>query len=126
MKILIRVAWVLGLGLMVWLLVRAGVTPILGLLSQAGWMLLWLIPLHALPLMLDALGWRALLRHYCRSLMLFAIAARLFTGCMNAIFDPGACSATSSISGIDATSNARRPFSARVLMTHGEGLALTA
>jgi putative membrane protein len=75
MKILIRVAWVLGLGLMVGLFVRAGVAPILELLSQAGWVLIWLIPLHALPLLLDALGWRALLSHYRHSRMLFAIAA---------------------------------------------------
>ena len=45
---------------------------------------------------------------------------------MKAMRAPGACSATSSISGIEATSNAVTPLSARVLITQGEGLALTA
>ena len=54
------------------------------------------------------------------------MAARLFTGCMKAIRAPGACAATSSISGIEATSKDVTPFAARALMTHGEGFALTA
>ena len=39
---------------------------------------------------------------------------------------PGACSATSSISGIEATSKDVTPLAIRVSMTHGEGFALTA
>ncbi len=54
------------------------------------------------------------------------MALRLLTGCMKARRAPGAYSATSSISGIEATSNARIPSLARALMTHGEGFALTA
>ena len=54
------------------------------------------------------------------------VAARLFTGCMKAMRDPGACFATSSTSFSEATSNPVTPFCARVSMTQGEGLAFTA
>jgi hypothetical protein len=47
-------------------------------------------------------------------------------GCIKAMRAPGAWAATSSISGMEATSNDARPLSARVLITHGEGLAFTA
>jgi putative membrane protein len=62
MKWLMRMALLLGTTLAVWLVLRAGLGPILALLSAAGWVLLWLVPLHALPLLLDTLGWRTLLR----------------------------------------------------------------
>lgn len=51
----------LGLALLVALVVWNGRSDILQLLDTAGWALLWLIPFHALPLLLDAEGWRALL-----------------------------------------------------------------
>jgi putative membrane protein len=57
-----RIALLLGTMLSVVLVLREGLGPILMLLSSAGWTLLWLVPLHALPLGLDALGWRTLLR----------------------------------------------------------------
>jgi putative membrane protein len=57
-----RIALLLGTTLSVVLVLREGLRPILTLLSVAGWTLLWLVPLHALPLGLDALGWRTLLR----------------------------------------------------------------
>ncbi len=52
----------LGLGLLLALVVHGGATEILALLATAGWSLLWLVPFHALPIALDAEGWRVLLR----------------------------------------------------------------
>ncbi len=48
------------------------------------------------------------------------------TGCMKAMRAPGANFDTSSISGIDATSNDITPLAARASITHGEGFAFTA
>jgi putative membrane protein len=62
MRWVMRVALILGTTLCVVLVLRGGLGPILVLLAAAGWRLLWLVPLHALPLMLDVLGWRTLLR----------------------------------------------------------------
>jgi putative membrane protein len=61
MKRLARVVGTVGLLLMIGLIVHEGTSAILALLSQAGWILLWLVPLHALPLLLDVMGWRTLL-----------------------------------------------------------------
>ena len=54
------------------------------------------------------------------------MAERLLTGCMNAMRAPGACSATVSISGMEATSKAAMPASWSARIIHGEGLAFTA
>ena len=62
MKWAVRVALLLGTALSVALVLREGLGPILALLGAAGWTLLWLVPLHALPLLLDVLGWRRLLQ----------------------------------------------------------------
>jgi putative membrane protein len=62
MKWAMRIALILGTTLCVVLVLREGLGPILALLAAAGWSLLWLVPLHALPLALDVLGWRTLLR----------------------------------------------------------------
>ena len=62
MRWVLRLALLLGTALGVGLVLREGLRPILTLLGMAGWTLLWLVPLHALPLLLDALGWRTLLR----------------------------------------------------------------
>lgn len=51
-----------GLLLAVVLLVRAGIPDVRRLLEIAGWRLLWLVPIHLVPLALDATGWRRLLR----------------------------------------------------------------
>ena len=61
MKRVARVVGTVGLLLMIGLIVHEGASTILALLSQAGWILLWLVPLHLLPLLLDVLGWRTLL-----------------------------------------------------------------
>jgi putative membrane protein len=62
MKWSLRIALLLGTTLGIVLVLRGGLGPILALLAAAGWTLLWLVPLHGLPLLLDALGWRTLLR----------------------------------------------------------------
>jgi putative membrane protein len=74
MKLAARIALILGLGVMIVLIAHEGALSILKLLSQAGWSLLWLVPLHGLPLVLDAAGWRAILFARCRLLTLFWIA----------------------------------------------------
>lgn len=51
-----------GLALAIALLLRTGVPEILGLLEVAGWRLLWLVPIHVVPMALGAAGWRRLLR----------------------------------------------------------------
>jgi putative membrane protein len=59
-----RLAWLTGLAglLAVTVLVaHEGVADLAAVLAQAGWPLLLLVPLHALPLLLDAQGWRILL-----------------------------------------------------------------
>jgi putative membrane protein len=59
-----RIAFVLGLaGLLaaIALVAKAGLGAVMQALRAAGWPLLWLVPLHVLPLALDAAGWRALL-----------------------------------------------------------------
>jgi putative membrane protein len=61
MKPLARIVGIVGLLLMVGLIVHEGAGTILALLSQAGWVLLWLVPLHALPQLLDVMGWHTLL-----------------------------------------------------------------
>jgi putative membrane protein len=54
---------------------REGAQSIVSLLEQAGWVLLLLIPLHALPLLLDVMGWRVLIPGYSPVPMLFLIAS---------------------------------------------------
>jgi putative membrane protein len=59
---------------MILLIAREGAQAILSLLSRAGWVLFLLVPLHALPLLLDVLGWRALIAGPSRLTALFFIA----------------------------------------------------
>ncbi len=61
MKLTMRIALLAGLGVMIALIVREGAMNIAALLSQAGFTLLWLVPLHLLPLLLDVRGWRVLI-----------------------------------------------------------------
>lgn len=62
MKLLSIVAGLVGLTAVIALIIHEGYHSILQLLGLAGWSLLWLIPFHVLPLLLDAEGWRVLLR----------------------------------------------------------------
>ena len=61
MKIASTIAGLLGLLVFTVLVLHQGFQDVMHLLSQAGWSLLWLVPFHALPLLLDAQGWRVLL-----------------------------------------------------------------
>ncbi len=61
MKHAARFIGVLGLATVALLIFREGPAAMLALLARAGLRLLWLVPLHALPLVLDANGWRTLL-----------------------------------------------------------------
>jgi putative membrane protein len=65
----------LGLGVATVLAARAGAADIAGLLSHAGWILLLLVPLQALPMVLDVFGWRVLIAQPTRVSALFLIAA---------------------------------------------------
>jgi putative membrane protein len=74
MKLAARIALIVGLGVMILLIAHEGALSIVKLLSQAGWTLLWLLPLHVLPLLLDAIGWRAIIVARCKLSALFLIA----------------------------------------------------
>lgn len=59
-----RIAYLTGLiGLLALtaLVIHQGAADIAAIMAQGGWLLLLLVPLHALPLLLDAQGWRVLL-----------------------------------------------------------------
>ncbi|HEV2268236.1 MAG TPA: lysylphosphatidylglycerol synthase domain-containing protein [Steroidobacteraceae bacterium] len=66
MKLAVRIALVAGLALLIALIMREG-SAILVPLTRAGRVLLWLVPLHALPIFLDVHGWRALIGRWRKS-----------------------------------------------------------
>jgi hypothetical protein len=74
-KRLARIALTLGLAVIVVLVIREGAQSIAGLLKQAGWLLLLLVPLHIVPLLLDVMGWRVLIFERIRIRSIFLIAA---------------------------------------------------
>ena len=76
MRIAVRIALVAGLALLIALIMHEG-SGILIPLARAGRVLLWLVPLHTLPLFLDSLGWRVLIARWRESRVgtLFWIAA---------------------------------------------------
>jgi putative membrane protein len=61
MKRLGLIAMLLGLGLIIALVLHEGAADIGAVLSRAGLVLCWLIPLHLIPLTLDARAWQVLL-----------------------------------------------------------------
>jgi putative membrane protein len=73
-KLAARIALIAGLSAMILLIAHEGAAGIVRLLSKAGWMLLLLLPLHVLPLLLDAAGWRAIIAARCKLSTLFLIA----------------------------------------------------
>ena len=75
MKTTARIAFALGLAVMVALVIREGAQSIVSLLTTAGWLLLLLVPLHAVPLLLDVMGWRVLILGRSRIFALFLIAS---------------------------------------------------
>jgi putative membrane protein len=74
-KLAVRIALALGLAVVITLIAREGVGTIVSLLARAGWILLLLVPFQALPLLLDVLGWRALIMARSRVPALFLIAS---------------------------------------------------
>jgi putative membrane protein len=60
MRLAARIALAAGLALLIALLMHEG-SGILIPLARAGAVLLWLVPLHGLPILLDSLGWRVLI-----------------------------------------------------------------
>lgn len=76
MRIAVRIALAAGLALLIALIMHEG-SAILIPLGRAGRVLLWLVPLHGLPLLLDSLGWRVLIARWRESRVgtLFWIAA---------------------------------------------------
>jgi putative membrane protein len=66
MRLAVRIALVAGLALLIALIMREG-SAILIPLARAGRVLLWLVPLHALPILLDSLGWRVLIARWRES-----------------------------------------------------------
>ena len=75
MKIVTRVALVLGLVALILLVIHNDIQSIMRLLGQAGWLLLCLVPLHCMPLALDVMGWRMLISERIDFATLFSIAA---------------------------------------------------
>jgi putative membrane protein len=74
-KTIVRGAFALGLIVVVALVVREGAQSIGALIKQAGYNLFLLVPLHVLPLLLDVMGWRALILERVRTPALFLIAS---------------------------------------------------
>ncbi|HEY6515600.1 MAG TPA: lysylphosphatidylglycerol synthase domain-containing protein [Steroidobacteraceae bacterium] len=66
MRLAVRIALAAGLALLIALIMREG-SAILIPLARAGRVLLWLVPLHALPIFLDVLGWRVLIARWRES-----------------------------------------------------------
>ncbi|MDF3834110.1 lysylphosphatidylglycerol synthase domain-containing protein, partial [Cupriavidus basilensis] len=62
MKRLIYLTGLLGMLALTALVIHEGVGDVARIVTQAGWPLLLLVPFHALPLLLDAQGWRVLLK----------------------------------------------------------------
>ncbi|MBA2491955.1 MAG: lysylphosphatidylglycerol synthase domain-containing protein [Gammaproteobacteria bacterium] len=54
-------AWLAGLSLFIGVTVYQGLGDVLRVLGEAGWGLAWITVFHLAPLLLDVLGWRALL-----------------------------------------------------------------
>ncbi|MBB3104717.1 lysylphosphatidylglycerol synthase domain-containing protein [Azomonas macrocytogenes] len=80
MKWLTYIAGLLGLAAVIAMVVHQDGAAIAGAFNHAGWALLWLLPFHVLPLLLDVVGWRILLaprdpQRRAGLLVLFWIAA---------------------------------------------------
>jgi putative membrane protein len=54
--------WPIGIAILLALVVHDGAGDVVRVIGQAGFALLWLVPFHALPLLLDARAWQILLR----------------------------------------------------------------
>lgn len=63
-----------GIAILIGLVLHEDVSGMMQAIGQAGWMLLWLVPFHALPLLLDAYAWHLLLGKRTSLLFLWWIA----------------------------------------------------
>jgi len=73
MKLAVRISLLIGLTLLIGLIAHEG-AAILIPIRRAGWVLLWLVPLHVLPVLLDSRGWQALIHRRVKSGVLLWIA----------------------------------------------------
>ncbi len=67
--------WPIGVAILLGLVVHEGLGDVVHVIGEAGFALLWLVPFHALPLLLDAWGWRVLLQRRASIAFLWWIAA---------------------------------------------------
>ncbi|MBN2679626.1 lysylphosphatidylglycerol synthase domain-containing protein [Acidithiobacillus montserratensis] len=81
----ILLSGLLGLGLSVYLVLNAGLAEIMALLAVAGWSLLWLLPFHLLPVALDTLSWKWLLRGEARARFGFLLWVALLRESVNGL-----------------------------------------
>ncbi|HEY1724793.1 MAG TPA: lysylphosphatidylglycerol synthase domain-containing protein [Steroidobacteraceae bacterium] len=75
MKLAAYIALLIGLAALVYIVVQSDARAILTLIARAGWVLWCLVPLYALPLLPDCLGWRVLIPAPTRIAVLYWIAA---------------------------------------------------
>jgi putative membrane protein len=61
LRLALSLAWMGALALFIGLIVYQGLNDVLAVLAAAGWGLAWVAAFHLGPLLIDALGWRALL-----------------------------------------------------------------
>jgi len=64
----------IGIAILIALVLREGAGDVVHVIGQAGFALLWLVPFHALPLLLDAHAWRLLLSRRASLPFLFWVA----------------------------------------------------
>jgi putative membrane protein len=69
------IALLIGISAIVGVIAQEGVRSVGAVLAHGGWIILLLVPIHALPLLPDALGWRALIGVRTPPLVLFWIAS---------------------------------------------------
>lgn len=75
MKRAVVIAMLIGLTALVATVVYEGLPGIGAVLARGGWIMLLLVPIHALPLLPDAAGWRVLISGRTRLRVLFWIAS---------------------------------------------------
>jgi putative membrane protein len=69
------IALLIGISATVGVVAQEGLRSVGEVLARGGWIILFLVPIHALPLLPDALGWRALISARTPPLVLFWIAS---------------------------------------------------
>jgi len=65
----------IGIGIFIALLIHSGVDSMIDLVGHAGFVLLWLLPFHVFPLLLDAYAWQLLLHRRASLTFLLWVAA---------------------------------------------------